>query len=287
MPSLAIIPGGYWSKGSRHREAVLRELTGEDQVFLAESAASLPAARWATEILARAVTGLGDGESVTRESVRALTVGDREALLLQLRRLLAGDPLRCLVTCPAAECGEELELELRVADLLLPPYEDARPRYEMSIENGEGSYLVRWRLPTGADQEAVVELARTDVDAAEGLLLRRCVESVVSAGGEVVEGLPAPIAEQLPGRMAERDAQAELQLDITCAACGGAFRATFDAAYYLAQELRAEMRHLEREIHLLAYHYHWSPTEILGLAPARRRRYLRVLESELWRGDGR
>jgi len=284
MASLATIPGGYWSKGACYREAELRELTGEDQAFLMERAGSLLLAQWTTEVLARVLTGLGDGEPVTRETVRSLTVGDREALLLHLRRLVAGDRLRCLVTCPSADCGEELEVELKVGELLLPTYEDARDRYETAIEQGEGSYLVRWRLPTGFDQEAAGALARTDVEAAADLLLRRCVESV-SADGHAVEELPQVVVEQLPTRMAERDAQAEVSLAVNCAACGGSFATVFDAALYLQQELRAEMRHLDQEVHLLAYHYHWSPTEILGLTAARRRRYLRVLEDELSRGS--
>ena len=38
---------------------------------------------------------------------------------------------------------------------------------------------------------------------------------------------------------------------------------------------------LFREVHLLAYHYHWSETDILELTGPRRRRYLALLAETL------
>src|SRR4051794_29978680 len=113
---VATLPGGRWVHGACCREAQLRELTGEDQTCLAEEARALPPAQWTTEVLARCVTALGSGEPVTRETVRSLTVGDREALLLHLRCLTAGDRLQCVLTCPSPGCEEKLDLELKAAD---------------------------------------------------------------------------------------------------------------------------------------------------------------------------
>jgi len=44
------------------------------------------------------------------------------------------------------------------------------------------------------------------------------------------------------------------------------------------------MHHLYREVHLLAYHYHWSATEILRMSAEKRRKFLRLLEEELMQG---
>jgi hypothetical protein len=81
--------------------------------------------------------------------------------------------------------------------------------------------------------------------------------------------------------MAELDPQAEITLHLTCPVCSAAFSAIFDTASYLMQELQAGMHHLYREVHLLAYHYHWSATEILGMSAEKRRRFLRLLDEEL------
>lgn len=283
-PVAATIPGGAWVNGARCCEARLRALTGQDQAFLMEEAPSLLPAQWTTEVLARCLTRLGPCEPVTRDGVRSLTVGDREALLLHLRRLTAGDRLQCVLTCPFPDCGEKLDLDLKVADLLVPPYCGAREKYEVWVRDPDAAYRVCFRLPTGFDQEAAAVLARTDSSAAVGLLLRRCVESIVSADGAAVEGFPEALLDPLSATMADLDPQAEITLRITCPACGGAFAAVFDTANYLFQELQAGMRHLDHEVHLLAYHYHWSPSEILGMSAQRRGRYLQLLEEELSRG---
>jgi hypothetical protein len=281
----AIIPSGYSADGGHWREVYVRPLTAEDQLFLTEECGGLLPAQWATEALTRCVIRLGANEPVTREAIRSLTVGDREALLLHLRRLTRGDRLRCLLTCPSPECREKLEIDADVADLLLAPYGQTLQEYELTVNQEDGaSCVIRFRLPTGADQEAAAVVARTDLAEAANLLLRRCVRSVTASDGSPVNELPDRLVEQLSDRMAELDPQAEITLHLACPACGAAFSTIFDTASYLIQELEAEVRHLYREIHLLAYHYHWSATEILGMSVGRRRKFLRLLEEELMRG---
>ncbi len=278
----ATIPGGYCANGGHWREAHLHPLTGEDSLFLTEECGRLLSAQWVTEVLTRCVSRLGPNEPVTREAIRSLTVGDREALLLHLRRLTWGDRLRCLLTCPSPECQEKLEVDADVADLLLPPYGETVQEHELTLRQEDGvSTVVRFRLPTGADQETAAVVARTDVAGAADLLLRRCVWSATSADGNPVDKLPDALGDHLSDQMAKLDPQAEITLHLTCPVCDAAFSVIFDTASYLIQELEAGMRHLYREIHLLAYHYHWSATEILGMSTGKRQQFLRLLEEEL------
>jgi len=272
------LPNGYWEGGALWREAHLRELNGSDHIFLLEQCRELLPAHWTTELLTRSVVKLGPHDA-TRESIRSLTVGDREALLLQLRRLMLGDRLACVISCP--ECQEKLDLEIDVESLLQPAESAPVHEHELTVagESGE-STTVRFRLPAGNDQETVAALALTDVEAAADLLLRRCVVSV-SNNGEVMDQVPASLQQSLVARMAELDSQAEINVLANCEACGGSFDLIFDAATFLLQELEAEFQRLYREIHVLAFHYHWSPADILNLSPRERRRFLELLDREL------
>jgi len=284
-PVATAIPGGYSINGGRWHEVHLRPLTGEDILFLAEECAGLLPAQWVTEALTRCVTRLGPDEPVSREAIRCLTIGDREALLLHLHRLTWGNRLRCLLTCPAQKCREKLEADLDVADLLLPSYGETAREHELVVRQEDGvTGRVRFRLPTGADHEAAAMVARTDLDGAADLLLRRCVRTVTFSDGNLVDNLPDGLGEQLSNRMAELDPQAEITLRLVCPVCGAALSAIFDTASYLIQELEAESRHLYREVHLLAYHYHWGAMEILGMSIGKRRKFLRPLEEELTQG---
>src|SRR5215472_1846911 len=92
------VPGGRWTADALEREFRLRPLSAEDQLELVEdSLRATSPARTATVLLARCA---GVSEQVAAE----LTVGDREALLLHLRRLTFGDRVPCILTCPREEC---------------------------------------------------------------------------------------------------------------------------------------------------------------------------------------
>jgi hypothetical protein len=273
------LPGGYWLDGSCYREVELRPLNSSDEVFVVEAGEALSPARRTTALLSRCLERLGPLESpVGAEQIGSLTVGDREALLLHLRRLTLGEKVRCVLSCPELECGEKLDLDLDVGELLLPPYPYARRHYETTVAENGTSYRVRFRLPTGADQESVETVARRDAGEAAGSVLERCVEDVVSEGGEALEDLPPIVAEQLPDVMADLDPQAELRLALTCPACRSGFSALLDAGTYFFQELEGETRHLYREVHTLALYYHWSEAEIMAMSNHKRGLYLGLLE---------
>lgn len=278
------LPGGLWLEGTRHEEAVLRPLDGDDEAFLLETGESLLPAQRTTALLARCLTRLGPLSPVATETAASLTAGDREALLLILRRLSLGERLQCVLDCPDPLCGERMDLDLQVSDLLLPPYPHARERYETTITENGSNYNVRFRLPTGAHQEEAALLARSDPHAAADLLLRRCVERVVTEDDRGIEDLPPVIVERLPAVMAELDPQAELVLSLTCPACSHDFSALFDAAAFLFQELDNRTRHIYGEVHLLALYYHWSEAEIMDMTPRKRRLYLDLLSEALTEG---
>jgi hypothetical protein len=275
------LPGGYWLDDGCYREARLRPVDSSDQDFLLGAEDHLLPAHRVTALLVRCIERLGPTGPVAAEAVRSLTVGDREALLLHLRRLSLGDRLQGVVDCPDPDCGEKMDLDLNVGDLLLPPYDDRRRSYEAEISENGSSYRVRFRLPTGADQEDAAILARSDSHAAAERLLDRCVEKVAGEDGEPVETLPPAVADRISDAMSELDPQAELTLSLICPVCAHSFLAPFDTAAYLFKELEDQAKHLYREVHLLAFYYHWSEAEIISMPNRKRRLYLELLEEAL------
>jgi hypothetical protein len=269
------LPVGVPLDGSWRRDAVLRQLTGRDEAFLLEHGRNLSLAALTTVMLARCICRLGSISPVTPETVRSLSVGDREALLLHLRRLTLGEAMSCVLGCPA--CAEKLDLDLRVSELLLPPYADSAEVCETSIGLGDTTYRVRFRIPNGGDQEQAAFIAGAPEDAAQ-LILQRCVHEITDeATGRRVETMPPMFADRLGEVMAASDPQAEILLDLVCPACGKAFRSPFDVGGYLYRELRGRENELYREVHLLALHYHWSESQILRLSRRKRSLYLGML----------
>lgn len=279
------LPGGVLDGDRRHQTALLRPLAGREQELLAALPAEVTAAERVTMLLARCLEQLGS-KAPHADDVRSLTVGDREALLLHLRRASESDRIDCVVTCPHRECGEPVDVGLRVSDLLLSSYDDVVAWREESVRVGDHGVPVRFRLPTGADQEAVAALARDDAALAARRLLGRCVEPV-GDGRDPVVGLGEEGVAALAARMADLDPQAELRLRMECPACAAPITTLFDTATFLFAEMGAAGDRLYQEVHALAWYYHWSEADILDLTAGRRRRYLDLIAASRERATKR
>jgi len=266
------LSGGSWIRGERVRSATVRPITGADQASLAERGTQLPAAERASAILTLCVRIDEAGDAA--DAVRELSVGDREALLLHLHRITFGDKLRCVVTCPHEECGERMDLELDASSLIVPPYDDAREWYDLAAESGRPR--LRFRIPTGFDQEAIVSSRPADADSAAVSLALRCLDPE-SLEAEPAAGLDADLVSNVAAAMLDRDPQAEIVIDTTCPACGRAVDTLFDAGAFVYEELTASVPRLYREVHTIALRYHWSEADILALTQPQRKRYLDLL----------
>jgi hypothetical protein len=194
----------------------------------------------------------------------------------------------CVLKCPASGCGAKMDLELRVADLLLTPYAESPQYHEVTISENGDSYRVRFRLPTGADQEAAAELADRNLPAAADRLLKRCVAEWFRNGErEPPDSLPPAVSRRLPEILSRLDPQAEIRLDLSCPECRRGFTTVLDTADFFFRELASRSADLFQEIHRLAFHYHWSEAEIMNMTARKRRRYLNLLDVALSGGRNR
>ena len=282
------LPGGYWADdGTLHRDAWLRPMTGREEEILG-SGRGRPA-ELTTQVLAACLVRLGPVEPVPADVVRRLLVGDRDVLLLHLRRLTFGDLVRADLICPWPECGEQISLAFGLSDLPVPepPVRAAVHNLRLSgVAASEHAVEVAFRLPDGADQEELSPWAAADPAAAATRLLQHCIVSIVpgAPAGTLEDG----VAGLSPRARAEIEAEMERlapPLDRTvqtrCAECGRVVLVPFDLRRYFFGELRTDHDLLYREVHRLAYHYHWGESEILAMSRSRRHIYLDVLAEEI------
>src|SRR6185503_2224206 len=261
------LPGGLvLGDGRRLGRAELRSLTGREEEWLTQHA-GMPSAHLATKLLSACFVRLED-VPVNSEMIDKLLVGDRDYLILQLRRMTLGDRFAAVFSCPA--CKRAMDVEFLAQDISIEPRLQNVTAYTWASEDAQR--VVRYRLPNGADQEAVADLSAGEAVEA---LLARCV---IDDGGTPlgVEERVAVIAEM--DRLAP---QIDLELELNCPECGHSFTTPFDCTSFFFSEIRAQSRHLIREVHYLALHYHWSEAEILNLQRDRRRRYLALLNETL------
>jgi len=196
-----------------------------------------------------------------------LPLGRRNLLLLQARLTLFGAVAE--VVAPCADCGEQLEADLSVADLLsgLPaPSDDP-------VTVRSRGYAVRLRLPTAADLVALPQ----EVDAAVREILARCVVEARRGQGPVDPGrLPAGVVARADEALAAADPAAVLDVALECPACGAGAQLALDPVRLLWSEVDAWAWRLLAEVHVLATAYGWAEADVLELSPTRRHAYLHV-----------
>lgn len=264
---------------ARHKEAMVRSLTGYDEALIADADPSVPLAAITSSLIAAAVQSIGGIEPITTEIARRLTVGDRERLILAMCIMTNGDDSELVARCPSKTCGAMAEVPVRLSEFLWSePRTVSEFRNELITVGPGGNWTLIIRPLTGADQE---KACLGEPEAAR-VLMRDCVLELTDPAGHAVEArnMPSEIEPALSNALSELDPAAEAVTSIFCPSCGTKINAMLDGISLLRSFLAGS---LYAEVYRMARAYHWSEADILALPFRRRKRYLAIAEST---GDG-
>jgi hypothetical protein len=289
-----LLPGGYRSlDGALHREVELAPLSGHEEELLAnrESAAS---ATFLTGLLTRCVHQIGTISPISSDIIRSLLIADRQYLVLKLREVTFGDRVQATVQCPWDDCRKKMDIDFSLHDMPVRESAEKGPLYTRKLspeaafndEHGEQYREVVFRLPNGEDQEAISQIIEEDEAEAQALLLVRCIRrlgSLCDPGPEVIHRLSSLARAEIGRHMEEATPQVDLTLAAHCPECDREFIVPFDLQGFFLAECQTNRDFLYREVHHLAYHYHWSEHEIMALPREKRRKYVALLADELRR----
>lgn len=212
-----------------------------------------------------------------RQQTDLLSIGERDALLAQIRTRTFGGAVESVVTCPA--CGAMVEVRVDLCTIFpdAPQIASCREASRLSMEIAAGDFLVHAVAPTVRDIEALGSATGPE----EGFqrLLRRCILRAEKRGTPCeVDDLPQEVCALLEERMAEADPEGDVQLSIHCPGCDHRWPVPFDMPAYFWDEIQLTAKRLLRDIHVLASAYGWKESDILTLSAARRRAYLELVE---------
>lgn len=209
--------------------------------------------------------------SMSWEELTTLPIGLRDSYLLSVRERTFGPQLDSRAQCPA--CDEPLEFVLNIDDVRVEPLDDDTDGIHETSCDG---YELRFRLPNSLDLAAAAGC--DDVVIARNLLVQRCVLQVDRCGETIAtEDLPESVITVLAEEMSERDAQADVQLNLNCPACGHHWTITFDIVSFFWAEISAQAKRLLYEVHTLAQAYGWREADILSMSATRRHFYLEMV----------
>ncbi len=201
---------------------------------------------------------------LTDEQLWQLSIGQRDAYLLELRKQLFGSQLT--VVAPCTQCGEQLESSFEVDDI------------KQEAADSAAAYAIHGctvilRAPSSRDF-----IALTADDAAASELLKRCVIDIRDANNNAVniEERSDSFHAAVAATLGTLDPQADIRLKLGCPACANSWNAVFDIADFLWKEMHAWAVRTLRDVHRLARNYGWSEAQALALSPTRRQMYLEL-----------
>lgn len=162
-------------------KAQVRELTGEDEEFLAglESKGNLTYAEYMTALLKRAVVSIGDIEVQDDPLIiEDLIIGDRDNLFLGIVRCTYGVEREFNVKCPSCEEKNLVTINLEEDFPRQEPGIDLTEPIEVKLRNGK---TIKVRLPNGSDT-AYVGKHGNSVAAQNTLMISRCLVDTDTGG---------------------------------------------------------------------------------------------------------
>ncbi len=228
-----------------------------------------------TDIL-ECCTTVSNGKSPDRNLLWALQVSTRIECLLRIISLGgafdAALPMRCL----NEECGETVEVELSLDDLLDLQRE---PADFISVDFGEQT--LELRKPSGLDQR---EWATREFES-ERAAIESMVETLVVRGeNSLLENNILSLDDDslwaIDRVMHESDLLVNFSFEVVCPYCERNSEFELDLQALAIERLKQSQRSLLTTVHHLAKHYHWSEQQIFAVPHWRRIHYLRLLEEE-------
>ncbi len=192
-----------------------------------------------------------------------LSIGQRDQLLLTLRRKLFGRELPGYVDCPACRTRLEFTLDTEA-------FRSAANHHPVEVDG------LCVRQPTSRDLASVMN--EPDPEQAAYRLAQRCCVTAAEESPHALPVLSAAQVAKIESTLAEIDTVADSVLDFTCTHCHHTWQTPFDIGDYLWREIDRYAGKLMQDIHMLARAYGWHERDILELSDVRRAAYIdRVL----------
>lgn len=206
-------------------------------------------------------------------TIAKLSIGERDARLFLLREWMFGNRMYHTTNCPV--CTEKVEWETRANAMRIQELDDSFSTriFELSSQD----FYIKYRLVNSLD---IIQLLKQKIalEEANGNLLKCCMLDIKKQGKSYsIDKLPAALVVSIEEEMAQKDPQADLQLQVSCPACNHEWTVGFDIMHFFWTEIHNWAQRLMQEVFLLARFFNWSEKDILNMSPRRRQLYLQML----------
>lgn len=179
--------------GKVHKTVEIRDITGLDEENISKPEVRGNVGKLITTLLSSVVVRIGDltpkelGRTKWEKIFRKLPMGDRDKIMLEIRKLSNGDEIELDMKCPhcKTKIKHVVEIENDIEDRKLEVDAFAIPfTLPKGIKNKDGELCTTgtMRLPDGEDQDQLDTIARKNPGQANTTLLARVVHEIDGYG---------------------------------------------------------------------------------------------------------
>lgn len=241
-----LLAGYVDENGVTHKTYTLREMTGEDEEYINRSDIKSNGAKVSTALLSRCVTSIGTltkkavGPKKWDEIFKSILVGDRDIMLLELRKQSIGSSIEVVHTCPNKECRAKLKTIIDVDELEITPYDGLREiPFELPKGYVDGKGVLhrngKMRRPNGLDGEILTPVAKNNMAKAESLLLSRICQ--FDDGAYIDQSVMAKLSMKdrnyLQELLNEHSFGVNMTVPVMCDRCGEEFTGNLNQSNFI------------------------------------------------------
>lgn len=167
--SLVELPGGFININNEViYTAEVRELTGADEEAIAKASTTGKAL---ITLLERGLEKIGDVVPTTND-IDSLLSGDRDAILLGIRKMTFGNDLELVATCRSCDTKQDIVVDL-TKDVPVKNLKDSANSRQWNIETKAGVATVN--LPNGVVQKKLYDVFDKTTAEINTILLSGCI----------------------------------------------------------------------------------------------------------------
>ena len=228
---------GYTDKeGIKHTTVTMREITGYDEETIAKNEIRNSLGKTITTLLANTTVQLGEltpksvGVKKWEDIIKSLPLGDRDKMMLELRKLTNGDEIELDMKCPHRGCKTKLKHIVEIdGDIEITPLSSDPESIPFELprgikdDNGGVTKTGIIRLPNGLDQETVDSIARKNIGQANTTLLARVIkeiDGIKSVNLTTIRSMSTRDRDYLLRLLADNAYGPKFEVSFPCPACG-------------------------------------------------------------------
>jgi len=242
-------------EGKVHREAEIIPMTGLVRKNIARPEVRQNLAKIVDVVLLACLKKIGPMDRIDRRVLDKLLIGDRDQLLVEIRRLSLGDVIHSTIVC--GSCNQKSDITFHLDRLTVRTLPDKGDGIE--VVNGERVFTIdqmtederytikgKFRFPNGSDQTTLgATVSKNPVEAAYQMYMRCLVEwdgqPVEKVSGTLFEDSPLPVVDAVDAEFRKRMPGPDLDQKAICSLCGAENEMDLRASDFLFPQVRGKM----------------------------------------------